>query len=132
MSFYDALSLPDGKVAFEGTVRLDTGGAHVFRMDLPNRYPMYGVWRMVATPDRNKWNVEILKFGYLSKNNVGNPHPEAANPLTTRERKAAEELVRALFATPEIRNKGYPFKPDGRGFLGGVVFAENWVRQADD
>jgi hypothetical protein len=131
MDPFSTLNSPHGKVAFQGTVRCDDEGVNEFRVDLPERNPMYGEWRPKFAPNGNDFDVEIPTFGYGSKHNVRNPHPGARVRFTAQEQLAVEQLVRALFADEHRRIGIPPFTSKKARFLGGVSFLPGWVTRSD-
>ncbi len=124
---FGCLSLSEGKISFQNMVRLDPGGALIFRVDLPARPPMYGLWNQIPSTDDTGWNAEIVRFGYFSKNAVGDQRPGARLTLSVLEGRVVEALVRVLFATPEMRNRTFPFMRRPSAFFGVVTFALDWV-----
>ncbi len=132
MDPYATLDFPNGRIAFIGTVRCDDVGVKEFRVELPNRAPMYGAWRACFAENGNDFNIEIVTFGYGDKLNVGNPHPKARVRFTVEETTIVEELVHELFANRNLTAGLSPFSMKLARFLGGVKFLPRWISQADE
>ena len=131
MNPFSTLDFAHGKIAFQGTVRCDDEGVAEFRVELPGRKPMYGEWRPKFAEDGNDFDVEITTFGYGSKHNVRNPHPDARVRFTAQEQVAVQQLIRALFADESRRAEISLFKAKGARFLGGVSFLPSWIARSD-
>lgn len=127
MGLFDTFTFPAGRVAFEGMVRADPGGARVFRVELPGCHPMYGEWQVIPVSDPDEFDIEIVSFGYLSKENVRNPHPDARKSISLQEQGAVKALVAELFSVPSKTNEKIPFTFNKRPFSGNLVFAKRWT-----
>jgi hypothetical protein len=128
MSSRVSVSLPIGKIVFDGVVRGgDEEGHCVFKVELPNRRVIYGEWKPVFIKNGNEFNVEIVCVGYASKFNVGNPHPRARLYFSPAEISNMEYLIQALFANSEARMQVAPFRSTKGVFLGGISFMPGWI-----
>ena len=131
MDSFSTLNLPDGKIAFQGMIRCDDALVHEFRIEFPEKQPLYGEWRPRFAENGIDFDIEVTTFGYVSKFNVRNPHPDARIRFSAQENLLIEQLVRALFAD-EIRRSGIsPFTSKKARFVGGVTFLSGWIARRD-
>ena len=128
MNSFITLNLHAGKIGFAGSVRGgDEAGHEAFWIELPRRPLMYGEWKSAWTDERNGFNAEIISFGYLSKNNIGNRHPQARQQLSVEEIAAVRSLILSLFGNDQAREGVFPFSIRESAYLGDVVFLPGWV-----
>lgn len=128
MGAFDLLNLPNGSIAFVGSVRVDDGGADEFRIELPERNPLFGEWRPKWAQNEHDFDIEILSFGFGSKYNVRNPNQGAKNKLSSSEADIALSLIAQLFADTERRSHFPPFTSKNAHFTGKVNFLPGWIQ----
>jgi hypothetical protein len=119
----------DYRASFAGSVRgVDEVGHFAFEVHLPSSTPFYGEYRPKRAPNGNDFDIEIVSFGFVYRDNLGNAMPTARRQFTEQQRRIVECLVKGLFADPEAR-KGKPiFCSQKARFLGGVYFLPRWIR----
>jgi hypothetical protein len=130
MSLLKGLDLPAGKIRFAGGVRgVDEAGHDAFELSLSGAPALYGEWRPIFSENGNNFNVEIVNFGYTSRDNLGNPHPDARRKFSAHDVSSIRGLIEALFASEEARARVAPFssKKNPRGYLGRVIFRPGWI-----
>jgi hypothetical protein len=88
----------------------------------------YGEYRPKWAANQTDFDIEIVSFGFVDRDNIGNPVPTARQQFSGEQRKVVESLVKALIADPEAR-KGKPiFCSQKARFLGAVYFLPGWIR----
>lgn len=126
---FTALSFEAGQVRFAGLVRGSDEGLHdIFVVSLSGYSMMYGEWRNKWADNGNDFDIEIVSFGFLDPRSVGIPGARQIFPR--EERLIIEDLVRALFASDEVRSEAIPTTKFCSRFLGRVHFLPKWIREA--
>lgn len=119
---FDPLTLPDGNVAFEGVVRRDEDPIDVFRVELRNKPPLYGVWRQTFSENGYDFDIEIISFGFGMRLDVRNQNPIAWDEFSEEEKFIARKLIVILFENAQITKKLSAFSIPGAFFSGKIKF----------
>jgi hypothetical protein len=135
---FEALSLPEGKIAFQGVVRVGDRGAFEFRIELNGRSPLFGEWEQFYRADRadryaNDFDVRIVSFGYGDPSNVGNPHSGARLMFSVQEKREIEKLVANIFdrELSKLRSgnrESSIFTGKNPNYSGMIIFGDDWIR----
>jgi hypothetical protein len=126
--YFPTVTVGDAKIRFAAVGRTaDERNHEIYETKLPDRPLLYGEWRARYARNGNDFDIEILDFGFIDPHDFGIPSPLRRLRLDRRERSAVQELVLALFANEEARNRGWPFSSSKGRFLGQIFFASNWI-----
>jgi hypothetical protein len=119
---------PNGAARFAGFPGgADERGHLVFEVQLPSYPSLYGEFGPQWVENKNDYDIEIVSFGFDSRNNVANPHPGARRRFSSQQRKIIEDLIVALVSSPEAQRKVPPFAFEGSRFLGRIHFLPGWI-----
>ncbi|TPI51520.1 hypothetical protein FJ420_33200 [Mesorhizobium sp. B3-1-3] len=125
MGTLDWVALGNGKARFVGQhIGADEEPHHVLAVELRNEGVYFGEFATAYESDENHFNIEIISFGYNSKNNIGNQHPGAKAEFNYSDSKAIHDIILELIFSPG--EKPYPLKQQ-EWFRGGVSFRKNWI-----
>lgn len=123
------VEFPEGRARFSGGIRgVDERGHDTVAVGI-GKQTYYGEARRSFMPNGNDFNVEIVSFGYLGKENVGEAPFDARQPLTLAQLETARILLVGLV------QKGLSFAerprvlteyPDSR-YMGKVLFRDGWA-----
>jgi hypothetical protein len=120
--------LPSGQASFEHAIHSwDESPRLAFSIQIAKRPTLYGVWETKFAPNETDFNVEIVGFGWTSKNNTGNPSQVTRERLSCGEANTVRELITALFNDEDARKNTIPFSSKKAHFVGGIEFQDNWV-----
>jgi hypothetical protein len=124
----DSINFQNATARLVGLVRGgDEAGHYVFELHLPPFPILYGEYRPRWADNQNDFDVDIVSFGFRSKDNVGNPNAGARQRFASEQRAVLETLITALFARPEARKGKPPFAAAEDHFLGHVRFVSGWI-----
>jgi hypothetical protein len=122
------MNFEDGAACFAGLVRGgDEAGHFVFQLRLPAFPDIYGEWRPNWEANEIDFDVEIVTFGYLDRENVSNPNPGARRQFSADQKNIIQRLTTALFLSAEARQGIAPFSSKKGHFLGRVRFRTGWL-----
>jgi len=120
---------PTGSVRFNASVRSwDEIGRDAFSVELPNYPVMFGEWRAKFAENKNDFDVEIVSFGFFTASSLGDPAPSHRRQFSEGDISIVEELIRALFSSPEATGQVVPFTSKKGNFLGKIHFLPDWIR----
>jgi hypothetical protein len=120
-------SFINARVWRHGGVRgADEKGHDLFMVERIDGAPLYGDYVEVFEENENDFNIEVGMFGFLSRNNVGNPHLGAREQFSFEECETVKQLLRSFFLNSDEMKKKWRSHPDAR-FLGDVRFRPNWI-----
>jgi hypothetical protein len=126
--YFPTVTVGGAKIRFAAVGRTaDERNHKIYETELPDRPLLYGEWRARYARNGNDFDIEILDFGLIDPCDFGIPSPLRRLKLDRRERSSVQELVVALFASEEARNRQWPFCSSKGRFLGQVFFASNWI-----
>jgi hypothetical protein len=122
-----ANSFVGARIELAGHVRgADEIGHRVFKVTRTEGPELYGdYFEVFEKANPNDYNIEIREFGYVVANDLG-ARLDVRQRFSVEESTTVEQLIRALFSTPDIFKGRY--LPPAR-FLGGVGFRPNWISQ---
>jgi hypothetical protein len=125
---FELYKFPNGAARFAGMgPGADERGCFVFEVQLPSYPSLYGEFGPQWAENKNDYDIEIVSFGFTSRNNVGNPHAGARPRFSSQQRKIIEDLIVALASSPEAQSKVPPFSFKGSRFLGRIHFLPGWI-----
>ena len=123
------VDFPEGRARFSGGIRgVDERGHETVAVSI-GKQNYFGEVRRSFMPNGQDFNVEIVSFGFPSKEYVGEAPFEARQSLTSVELETARTLLFGMV------QRGLSFAerprvlteyPDSR-FMGKVVFREDWA-----
>lgn len=117
-----------GRASFESVIRSwDELPVSAFSVELTGHVALYGIWRAKWAPNGHDFNVEIVSFGWVDRNNVGNPNPMTRRKLTVEQATDVRALVVALVEDVDVRRKILPFSSKTARFLGCIDFDDGWI-----
>jgi hypothetical protein len=120
----------EGKIRFAGLVRGgDELGHEIFEVSLPHhRSGLFGEYVQKWADNKNDFNIEIVRFGYLDQRNVDNLHPDAREKFSLAECATVQRLATALMNNAESQKGLSLFLPAHGHFLDHVRFAPDWIK----
>jgi hypothetical protein len=119
---------PNGAARFAGIPRgADERGHFAFEIQLPSYPSLYGEYRPLWAENKNDYDIEIVSFGFSSRDDLGNPYVGARQRFSLQQRKIIEDLIVALVSSPEAQSEVPPFSPNGSRFLGRIHFLPGWI-----
>ncbi len=131
MSIFSPIKFKECMISLEGIIRTETGGANIFSVVLMNGIQLYGEWQPILM-DHNglNYNIKIVSFGFKSKFNIDNTHPNAKMIISSQLECLLSELITKFFEE-KISSGEFIFAPisERSHFLGAVKFDDNWVRR---
>jgi hypothetical protein len=127
------LNLPEGKIAFYGTVRVGDRGANEVHIELNGRAPLFGEWSQWYHKNEKDFDAKIVSFGFGSSANVGNPYPNARLEFSLQEKRDIEKLILSIFERKLLKLKSGNressiFTGKAKSFSGNVIFGDDWIR----
>jgi hypothetical protein len=126
----DLINFPNGAAGFAGFPRgVDDRGHFAFELRLPSHPGLYGEYRPKFAENGNDYDVEIVNFGFVSRNNLGNPNVGARLRFSSQQREVIEDLIVALVSNPEAREGIPPFSSAKSHFLGRIHFLPGWINE---
>lgn len=118
----------DAMIRFSAVGRTaDEQNHDIYVAQLPDRPLLYGEWRSKFARNGNDFDIDVLDFGLIDPRDFGIPSPLRRLRLHRHERALVQELVLALFANEEARDRQWPFSSSKGRFLGQISFARNWI-----
>ena len=132
MSMFDWVELKDGRARFAGGIRgWDELGHQTFAVDLDGT-DFFGEVEQLVVAEPYDFNLEILSFGYRSRDDAGMPPSSRAAfapAETERIRRLVQELIATASSWPE---KPFVMQPlDSARFLGAINFRDGWINAQD-
>lgn len=138
MGAHDWVDFKEGRARFSGGIRgWDEVGHQTFGVEMDGR-ELYGEVRTAFLPDGYNFNIEVVSFGYFSKDDVGMPRlGQSSTSLSSVAAKKARSLIVQLVTyTSELgKSEERPIVmliTDKAQFMGTVFFSNNWVFISDD
>jgi len=122
------VTCPTGSASFESVIRSwDESPRDAFSAKLVGEPILYGIWQPRFDANENDFNVEILGFGWNSKNSVGHPSPLTRTKLSSAQATDIKGMIIALFNDADARRRIVPFSTRISRFLGGIDFKKGWI-----
>jgi hypothetical protein len=107
---FPTVTVGDAMIRFDAVGRTADERDHdIYVTQLPGQPLLYGEWRPRFARNGNDFDIDILDFGLIDPRDFGIPSPLRRLRFDRREHAFIEELVLALFANEEARNRQWPF-----------------------
>lgn len=138
MGAHDWVDFKEGRARFSGGIRgWDEIGHQTFAVELDGR-SLHGEVRKNFLPDGENFNIQIISFGYFSKDDVAMPRPgQSSAVFSATGAEKAESLILQLvaYASELDESEQRPFVmsvTEKSHFMGRVFFSEDWIFISED
>jgi hypothetical protein len=131
---FNWVEFPEGRARFSGGIRgvMDDYGHDTFSVELDG-VELYGEIQRKFMPNKNDFNVEVVWFGYASKNYVGMPMMGTCEVFSLEQVQKIQSLIVQLVATTSRSDEKPSLMVDypTARFMGRVFFCDGWILVAD-
>lgn len=126
---FEWVAFPEGRIRYAGSARgRDEPPIETFAVEISGSVH-YGEIKRIFLPDGKSYGIEIVSFGWLTKNWPGvEPDPRLASSFTTRQLADVQSLIcRAVAVWDGFDDKPFFLFSTKSHFNGSIEFLEGWA-----